>query len=115
MGVLDMITIQDASFVRLGYSGGETFAEVQVRASGHALPLVATFKQEADGRLTMTNVTEKHDDHNLDWYDNNLHDAYTSVLSTLFTEDAERSAFAEEILRFKEIRETIEDSMYYGN
>jgi hypothetical protein len=115
MGVLDMTTIQDASFVRLGYSGDQTFAEVEVHVSGHTLPLVATYKQEDNGRLTLVNVTEKHDDHNLDWYENNLHDAYPSVLGTMFTGDTERQIFAEEVLKFKQIREKIEDTIYYGD
>lgn len=113
-----MITVQRASFVRLGYSGGETFAEVEVRADGGDLPLVATFKQEADGRLTLVNVTEKREDPILDWYDNNLHEAYPSVMESLFggaAGEAERAAFAEQVLSFGDVRGEIEDTIYYGD
>ncbi|MCI3923580.1 hypothetical protein MO973_25470 [Paenibacillus sp. TRM 82003] len=113
-----MVTVQHASFVRLGYSGDETFAEVEVQSDGRERPLVATFKQERDGRLTLVNVTEKQDDHNLDWYENNLHEAYPSVMNSLFEGaegEAERDAFAEQVLGFGDVRATIEDTIYYGN
>jgi hypothetical protein len=110
-----MMTIQEASFVRLGYSGDETFAEVEVQANGRTHPLIATFKQEQDGRLSLVNVTEKHDDHILDWYENNLHEAYPSVMATMFAEESDRQAFAEQVLKYNGIQETIEDTIYYGN
>ncbi len=114
-----MIAIQDASFVRLGYSGDETFAEVEVTASGFDAPLIATFKREADGSWSLTNVTEKRDDHLLDWYENNLHEAYPSAMERLFGAGSDgettRRSFAEQVLRFGDVRERLEEAMYYGS
>ena len=113
-----MITIRNASFVRLGYSGDETFAEVEVAADGFDHPLIATFRREADGRLALANVTEKREDRLLDWYENNLHDAYADATDRLFGggSDGEttRRSFAEQVLRFGNLREDIEDAFYYG-
>ena len=112
-----MIAIQDASFVRLGYSGDDAFAEVEVTAEGFDAPLVATFKREADGSCTLTNVTEKRDDYQLDWYENNLHDAYPSAMERLFGAGSDgettRRSFAEQVLRFGDVRESIEEALYY--
>ncbi|WP_309120331.1 hypothetical protein [Paenibacillus sp.] len=113
-----MVEIQDASFVRLGYSGDETFAEVEVKAAGFDAPLIAAFKRGADGSFALTNVAEKRDDHDLDWYDNNLHDAYPSAMDRLFGAGSDgettRRSFAEQVLRFGDVRDRIEDTLYYG-
>jgi len=114
-----MIAIQDASFVRLGYSGDDRFAEVEVKAEGFDTPLIATFKQEADGGFALVGVAEKRDDHDLDWYDNNLHEAYPSAADKLFGAGSDgettRKSFGEQVLRFGDVRGKIEDTLYYGD
>ncbi|HZG56500.1 hypothetical protein [Paenibacillus sp.] len=113
-----MIRIQDAAFVRLGYSGDETFAEVQVRADGFDAPLVATFKRRPDGEFDLVHVSERRDDRALDWYDNNLHEAFPSAMEKLFGAGSDgettRRTFAEQVLKFGDVRGTIEDTLYYG-
>lgn len=114
-----MVRIRDASFLRLGYSGEETFAEVEVAVDGFASPLTATFRRDGDGELDLANVTEKRDDLALDWYDNSMHDAYPSAMEQLFGAGSDglttRRAFAEQVLRFGGIRERIEEALYYGS
>jgi len=115
MGVLKMMEIQDARFVRLGYSGNDTYAEVEVRAAGRETPLVAAFRRSAAGELTLANVSEKREEYELDWYENNLHDAYASVSESLFPDAASRADFAERVLAFGGVRERLEDAFYYGS
>lgn len=112
------MTIREAKFFRLGYSGNETFAEVQLAVDGFARPLIAAFKEEADGNLTLVNVSEKREDYDLDWFENNLHDAYPSVMERLFGAGSDgsstRSSFAEQVLKFGGLREELQDQLYYG-
>jgi hypothetical protein len=117
-GLEKMIAIDEAAFVRLGYSGDETFAEVEVRSGDFKAPLIATFKQAPSGALQLVNVTEKREDHKLDWYENNLHEAYPGVMGKLFSGpegEAERMAFERQVLSFQDVRETIEETIFYGN
>lgn len=109
------MAVEQAEFRRLGYSGEETFAEVELRSNEWKRPLLATFKQRPDGALSLVSVTEKREDPELDWYENNLHEAFPNVEETLFGERAsERAAFEKEVLACGNIRETIEDKLYYG-
>lgn len=109
-----MYSITQAEFRRLGYSGGDLFAEVEVRADEWRQPLVATFKQEADGTLTLVSVAEKQEDPLLDWYENNLHDAFPNIEEQLFQGAAsERAQFEKAVLAFENMQEIIEDKLYY--
>jgi hypothetical protein len=108
--------ILSASFIRLGYSGKERFAEVEVAVQGEAVPLMVTFGKDPEGGLTLVNVAEKREDWSLDWFNNDLHEAYVSVTEERFGTgegaDEARSAFAEQVLSCGNVRETIEDVFF---
>jgi len=112
-----MIRVQEASFLRLGYSGDDIFAEVEVKAEGYEAPLIAVFKKLEGGGLELVNVTEKRADFDLDWYDNRLHDAYPDAMENLFGAGSDgtliRKDFAEQVLGVPGLRDEIEDALFY--
>lgn len=112
-----MVNVRDVSFRRMGYSGNEKFAEVEVRLDGFNEPLVVTFKQDVLGELSLVSVTGIEADHDLDWYENNLHAAFPKMESRLFGssggEEARRN-FAADVLSFNDTEEMLKDKFYYG-
>ena len=109
--------VKAASFSRLGYSGSEVFAEVETAVEGVDATLVAVFKKSEGGVFELVGVAEKRADYDLDWYDNNLHEAYPSVTKKLFGDGpggaAARKAFAEQVLGMPGVRDAIEDALFY--
>lgn len=112
-----MVDVREVHFRRMGYNGSEKVAEVEVRSGEYQQPLVATFKQDADGALQLINVAAVEEDLDLDWYDNNLHTAYSSLDGQLFVQpggEERRKKFAEDVLAFEGTEEMLQDKFYYG-
>ncbi|WP_274366264.1 hypothetical protein [Paenibacillus thermotolerans] len=112
-----MVDVREVCFRRMGYSGNERVAEVEVRSSEFPQPLVATFKQDNNGALRLINVAAVDERLDLDWYDNNLHTAYSSVDAQLFVQpggEERRKKFAADVLAFGETEEMLQDKFYYG-
>jgi len=69
------------------------------------------------GGWELANVTEQRAEYALDWYDNDLHEAYPKAEEKLFGAGpgggAARRAFAEQVLGMPSVREAIEDALFY--
>ncbi len=106
-----MYSIRDARFLRLGYSGDEDFAEVEVHREEMADSWIVTFRQTGEGTLEICRIVANKADHQLDWYENNLHTAFPEVQNLTRPETI---VFAENILSFGNLQQTIEDAFLYG-
>jgi hypothetical protein len=116
-GTYAVVTVRNVNFRRMGYSGDEKFAEVEVSSDEFDTPLIATFKQEAGGELTLVNVTGNREERSLDWYENNLHTAFPDAEQRLFESpggEEVRRKFAADVLACNGTEEVLKDKFYYG-
>jgi hypothetical protein len=106
-----MYSIRDARFLRLGYSGDENFAEVEVHGEGMVDRWIVTFRQTGEDTLEICRIVANEAEHQLDWYENNLHTAFPEVQNL---SRPETNVFAKNILSFGNLQQTIEDAFLYG-
>lgn len=90
-------------------------ADVEVKADGIKGSLLVEFTATKDNNFDMRHVYRKDASNEIDWYDNNLHEAFEDVSEELFSnkgldkEWGEREAFIEEVLSFGSIRKELEE------
>jgi hypothetical protein len=114
MGGIAMGAIQDAKFVQMSRRGDVNYADVEVRLAGHDDPLLAAFALNG-GNPELAHVYKKNASRTLDWYDNNLHDAYIDLTAELFDNGrgemglGSRDDFAAEVLSHPNVRRELEE------
>ncbi len=107
----------NAEFRRVGLSGEQQFGEVEVRVEGIEQPLIAVFRRKEDGRLVLHNVNASDESFVIDWYENPIHQAQTSVTDQLFAGETEadrwekREAFVQQVLAYDDVRDRLEMSL----
>ncbi len=110
-----MRKIKQANIVRFTERNDVRCADVEVKADGINGILLAEFTDMKDNDFDMRHVYRKEASNEIDWYDNNLHEAFKDVSEELFNnkdldkEWGEREAFIEEILSFGSIREELKE------
>ncbi|MGO4275285.1 hypothetical protein AB4Z22_36555 [Paenibacillus sp. TAF58] len=103
-----MSEIKQANIVRFTERNDVRCADVEVKADGIKGILLAEFTATKDNEFDMRHVYRKDASNEIDWYDNNLHEAFKDVSEELFNK-GEREAFIEEILSFGSIRKELEE------
>ncbi|MDR6879016.1 hypothetical protein [Bacillus sp. 3255] len=108
-----MITIKEAAIARFTERNDVWCADVEVKAEGVEGTLIAEFAATKSDEFDLRHVYRKDASREIDWYDNNLHDAYQNVSKELFGQPSNKSKwgsreeFIEGILAFGSIREEL--------
>jgi hypothetical protein len=104
-----MYKIKEAKLVRMTERNDVPCAHVEVEVEGMNDSMLVEFTRSKDNSLDMTHVYRKQASRELDWYDNNLHQAFHDVSSKLFqqngqlTDLGEREEFKQQVLAFGEL------------
>lgn len=110
-----MRKIKQANIVRFTERNDVRCADIEVKAEGIKEILLVEFTPTKDNDFDMSHVYRKDASNEIDWYDNNLHEAFKDVSEELFNNNehdkewGEREAFIEEILSFGSIRKELEE------
>jgi hypothetical protein len=109
--------IKKAAFSRVIPNGGQLIGEVKVWPVKEEAPMLAWFVREADGCLSMQKLIRKQEELDLDWYDNDLRQAFQDVTSEWFTEpqsaDAcNRTEFEREVLDYQDVAAELEEHLW---
>lgn len=86
------MNIESAKFLRMSERGGEQMAEVEVRVSGIEQPL-KVYLQQQNGYLRVAEVLGNDADYQVDWYDNDLHQAFVDMSDRLLGDPAHEQDF----------------------
>lgn len=102
-----MYYIKDAKLRRMTEYDGERCAEIGVLPGAVDDPgLLVYFTQRSPGEYEMVRIIRNDADALLDWYDNNMHDAFVDVTdeafeaSSLLSADQVRDKFKMDLLAF---------------
>ncbi|MDQ0916696.1 hypothetical protein [Paenibacillus sp. V4I5] len=110
-----MREIKQANIVRFTERNDVRCADIEVKAEGIKEILLVEFTPTKDNDIDMRHVYRKDASNEIDWYDNNLHEAFKDVSEELFNNNehdkewGEREAFIKEILSFGSIRKELEE------
>ncbi|UJF31668.1 hypothetical protein [Paenibacillus hexagrammi] len=103
-----------AEIVRFTERNDIRCADIEVKLEGSSETYLAEFTASGD-HLEMSHIYKKDVSTEIDWYDNNLHDAYVDVSEQLFGRKAsiakgnEREDFKEQVLTFGSVKKELED------
>ncbi|MBP3961440.1 hypothetical protein [Paenibacillus lignilyticus] len=106
--------VTDARVRRAVKREGVPSCEIEVHTNDAGMPeLLAYFGASRDNDYDMIAVVKNDAKTEIDWYDNNMHNAFTNVTDELFdtptmkTDWGERESFKEQVLSFPGIRAEI--------
>jgi hypothetical protein len=105
-------SIQNAKFVRLAERCDKKYLDVEVHLQGRETPLLASFALNG-GKPELANVFSKDASRTVDWYDNNLHDAYVDLTTEMFDNGrgelflGSRDDFTRTVLSWPDVRSEI--------
>jgi hypothetical protein len=106
-----MMDIQHAELRRTAEIDGSRYAEVEVTEAntGHTYSVV--LKPAEDGLYKVNRITEKHAEMELDWYDNDMHQAFKDVTDSLVNTEDAAIELAQRIVGYGNIREELSASL----
>lgn len=109
--------IKKAQYSRIIPSDGKLYGEVKVWPVNESAPMLAWFVRGDDGCLTLDKLIRKQEELDLDWYDNDLRQAFDDVTESWFTEPSQgsgcnRTEFEREILDFGDVAPTLEERLW---
>ncbi|TXK86107.1 hypothetical protein [Paenibacillus sp. N3.4] len=109
-----MNKIKQAAIVRFTERNDVRCADIEVEVEGREGTLLVEFKASEGYDFDMTHVYMKDASNEIDWYDNNLHEAFQDVTEQLFQSESherkqlDRETFKEDILSYGSIGEELE-------
>jgi hypothetical protein len=112
-------SVKNANFERVVELHDKKYAEVKVEIEGEQKPFLALFEKTNDEQLHMDKLYRLDIDYELDWYENNLHQAYVDVTDRLFdhefadTEKMTRNSFNEDVLGHGQVRQEVERGLQF--
>lgn len=109
--------IRRAEFSRIIPNDGKLYGEVKVWPVKETDPMLAWFAREEDGCLNLAKLIRKQEELDLDWYDNDLRQAFDDVTDSWFTEDqpgggCDRTEFEREILDYGNVAAMLEERLW---
>ncbi|MDF2926537.1 MAG: hypothetical protein K0R57_5451 [Paenibacillaceae bacterium] len=109
--------IKKAEFSRVIPSDGKLYGEIKVWPVRETLPMLAWFVQGEDDCLTLSKLIRKQEELDLDWYDNDLRQAFDDVTEEWFVESVNgggcnRTEFEREILDYGEVASVMEQRLW---
>jgi len=105
--------VLQASLRRVVEREGKASAEVEVQTNQETKPVLLAYFSQADADdYDMNAVISNHAETEIDWYDNNLHAAFTDE-SESFSQNGfgEWEAFKEQILSWGDIRKELAEAL----
>lgn len=109
-----MLTVKQAKVRRMAHSDGEPVAEVEVVVAERPQPLKVYLRPTEEG-YEITQVLSNDADYELDWYDNDLHQAFEdlsdAVLHTFAARDG-GAAFVGQILSSGGVKKQLDDMFH---
>jgi hypothetical protein len=103
-----MYKINNANFIRVGNHNGQTAAEVEMNLSGYEKPFTVYLQKTNEG-ISITQILQSDADYAIDWYENNLHQAYIDQTSNLLLDSEE--SLTQQLLNYGNISEEIERNL----
>lgn len=100
-----------ARWLTVSEEGSHRLAEVEVELEGNQQPLVATLIKEGQNRYELQSLVQEDADIDIDWYDNNLHQAYVDVKPLWFEKEEEIQQFVSHLLAFEHVRDSLDLEM----
>ncbi|GGI44641.1 hypothetical protein GCM10008018_08120 [Paenibacillus marchantiophytorum] len=105
-----MKKIKQANIVRYTERNDVRCVDIEVKADGVHGVLLAEFAATLDHDFDLRHVYRKDASSEIDWYDNNLHEAFQDVSDELFhSKWVEREEFKDAILAIGTIRTDLEE------
>lgn len=109
--------ITKAEFSRVIPSDGKLYGEVKVWPVKEKTPMLAWFGKGSDECLGLVKLIRKHEELDLDWYDNALRQAFDDVTEEWFVEASSgegcnRTEFEREILDFGDVAAIMEQRLW---
>jgi hypothetical protein len=113
-----MLTVLQASFRRLVNREGQTLAEVEAHTDLAGNPELLAYFRDGPRGYQLVQVVANDASTQIDWYDNNLHEAYEDVTMRMFSGPShaavhDRTAFAQQVLGMDGITEEL--NRHFGN
>jgi hypothetical protein len=107
--------IQNAKFIRRGQRKGQDYAEIEVELAGFNSPVTAIL-EENQGQFSLHQVLQNDADYTIDWYDNDLHQAYFDVRDQLFksqdnTNTNAQTEFVHQLLEYGDLKNEMNRTM----
>jgi hypothetical protein len=108
-----MDKITSARLVQISERNDKKYGDVEVYFEDRTEPFMVEFASAQDNDVVMTHVYQKSVSTELDWFDNNLHQAYEDVTMSLFTRETHqtnlgtREEFKQSVLEFGDVREEL--------
>jgi hypothetical protein len=109
-----MMKVREAHFRRVLDRGGQALAEVEVFTDHPQDPqMLAYFLVGLKGYYPLVKLISNDANHEIDWFDNNLHSAFEDVMKPMFTTpdhlgNNDRYEFAAQIMSYPGIAEALE-------
>jgi len=106
--------VKDARFRRTAYRDGVLCGEVEVKTDHPGTPVVlAYFRAAQRGDYELAALVGNDADRDIDWYDNNLHQAFVDLddnwlLASGPGSGVDREAFARRVLAIGSVREDLD-------
>lgn len=113
-----MVHIKKAAFSRVIPSDGKLYGEVKVWPIREETPMLAWFAKGEDGCLLLEKLIRRQEELELDWYDNDLRQAFDDVTTSWFIEPSStgsgcnRTEFEREILDYGEVAAILEERLW---
>jgi hypothetical protein len=112
-----MMKVREAQFRRVLDQGGQVLAEVEVFTDHPRDPqMLAYFRVGSKGSYPLVRLISNDADHEIDWFDNDLHSAFEDVMKPMFTTpdhlgNDDRDEFAAQIISYPGIAEALDRNL----
>lgn len=104
--------IQHAKFIQLAERNDKKYLDVEVQLQGWEKPLLATFAVNG-GYPELANVYKQDSSQAIDWYNNDIHEAYEDLTTEMFDNGrgelnlGSRDDFTEAVLSWPDVRREV--------
>lgn len=105
------VEIQSAKIIRTSSHDGQLYAEVEVELVGFDKPFTVRLEKNQE-QFNLSQILQNDEDHAIDWYDNDLHQAYFDMKDQLFHSDDHSNpdnemVFVNQLLEFEGLKSEI--------
>jgi hypothetical protein len=112
------VEIKQAKVVRFTERDDVPCADIEVHVEGSDKVMLAEFSPSQNKQYDLTHIYQKEVSSEVDWFDNNLHQAFKEVTSELFENQTDqeinwgkREDFKQQILCFGSVQKQLEEHL----
>ncbi|ANE47134.1 hypothetical protein SY83_13655 [Paenibacillus swuensis] len=111
-----MYTIKSAHYLGVVEKNGTRYAQVAVQSAVPGQPeMLAHFTKKDENQYEMPLLLENHADLDIDWYENNLHNAFVNITSSENSPTGNSSytkdLLGKEILSYGDVRDSVRNGL----